>query len=60
MHYVPLTDQEVQLIYDTLARRMFYKPYYLRGNEDIPGGHNPYKPWMEDTMARLKPFVRKP
>ena len=56
MNYVPLTDQEVQYFYDTLQRRMFYKPYYLRGNVELPLG-NPYKPWMEDTITRLKPFV---
>ena len=58
MHNVPLTDQEVQLFYDGLSRRMFYKPYYLRGNQDMPLG-NPYQPWMEDTLARLKPFVKR-
>ena len=50
MHNVPLNDQEVQLIYDWLLRRRMYKP------TDCPLG-NPYKPWMEDTITRLKPFV---
>ena len=57
MHNVPLTEQEAQLLYDILKRRMFYKPYHERGNVDVPYG-NPYQPWMEDTITRLKPFVK--
>ena len=46
---VTLTTREVQYIYDGLVRRRWYS------NMELPLG-NPWQPWMEDTMNRLKPF----
>jgi len=57
MYNIELTEQEAQHFYVELKRRMFYKPYYLRGNKDLPLG-NPYQPWMEDTISKLKPLVK--
>mgnify|MGYP003121211371 FL=1 len=57
MHKIELTPEEIQHFYNELKRRMFYRPYYLRGNQDMPLG-NPYQPWMEDTISKLKPFVK--
>jgi len=51
-HNVPLDSQEVQYIYDTLIRKRFYK------GMDCPLG-NPWSPWMEATLARLKPFAKR-
>ena len=49
---VPLTKQEVQHIYDTFIRKRFYR------GMDCPLG-NPWKPWMESTILRLKPFAKR-
>ncbi len=46
---VKLTTREVQYIYDGLVRRRWYSTM------ELPLG-NPWQPWMEDTMNRLKPF----
>ena len=49
---VQLTTQEVQYFYDTLIRKRYYK------GMDCPLG-NPYSEWMEATLLRLKPFVKR-
>ena len=52
LHNVPLNTKEAQYLYDTLIRKRFYK------GADCPLG-NPYSDWMEATILRLKPFVKK-
>ena len=58
MYNIELTEQEAQHFYVELKRRMFYKPYHLRGNKDLPLG-NPYQPWMEDTIIKLIPLIKR-
>ena len=58
MYNIELTEQEAQHFYVELKRRMFYKPYHLLGNKDLPLG-NPYQPWMEDTIIKLKPLIKR-
>jgi|MDTE01.1.fsa_nt_gb hypothetical protein len=49
---VSLTETEAQLFYDGLVRRRFYK------GMDCPLG-NPWSDWMQDTIDKLKPLVRR-
>jgi len=49
---VKLTTREMQFIYDSLQRRRWYR------NMELPLG-NPWLPWMQHTINRLKPFCTR-